>query len=206
MATSNDRTTFGASIHPSSPYQHDALLPPRHLDSPVLTPATSHDDIGSEYHDRPAPPHSPFYTHPPASFERIHSRQNSKTGIVYEKDLEGAHNTLTPLAGGGSNDANPFTSKVSVEHSKECAMWPSKQTLLQEKAAERQRRHSRKGPVGCAPAREKWARMSRKQKLGMKLVLAFVIVGAVVGIAVGISVAVHGTYYSRHGQQNIGET
>ena len=84
-------------------------------------------------------------------------------------------------------------------------MWPSKQTLMQEKAAERQRKMSRKGVRGCAPARERWMGMSRKQKLIAKLLMALFIVGAIVGIAVGISVAVHGTYYSRHGQQDIGE-
>ncbi|TKA79794.1 hypothetical protein B0A55_03286 [Friedmanniomyces simplex] len=218
MAAPNERTTFGASIEPTSgPYSHDALIPPRGLDSPVLTPAVSHEDLTTPYQDQPFPVHSPFYQHPPASFERIHSRQTSKNDILaYEKDLEAHHthnnnnnnsNTLTPLsatAGGNGTDDNPFTSKVSVEHSKECTMWPSKQTLMQEKAAERRKKLSRKGYAGCAPARDWWAKFDRKHKLVMKLLLAFFVVGAIVGICVGISVAVHGTYYSKNGQAQVG--
>jgi hypothetical protein len=37
-----------------------------------------------------------------------------------------------------------------------------------------------------------WARMSQKQKLGLKLLLAVVLVGAIVGLAVGISKRVGG--------------
>ncbi|KAK3621224.1 hypothetical protein LTR56_022934 [Elasticomyces elasticus] len=201
--------TFGASIEPThaGPYQNDALIPPGRLDSPALTPTVSNEDM-TGYHDSPvnAPIHSPFYTHPPASFERVHSRQNSKNHIVtYEKDLEAAHNnsTLTPLsAAPTAADDNPFTSKVSVEHSKECKMWPSKQTLMQEKAAERRKKLSSRG---CAPVRHWWAKFDRKHKLIMKLILAFLVVGAIVGICVGISVRVHGTYVSRHGAKEIGE-
>jgi hypothetical protein len=37
-----------------------------------------------------------------------------------------------------------------------------------------------------------WARMSQKQKLGLKLLLAVILVGAIVGLAVGISKRVGG--------------
>jgi hypothetical protein len=37
-----------------------------------------------------------------------------------------------------------------------------------------------------------WARLSKKQQLGLKLLIAFVLVGAVVGLAVGISKRVGG--------------
>ena len=37
-----------------------------------------------------------------------------------------------------------------------------------------------------------WAKLSKKQKLGLKLLLAFVLVGAIVGLAVGISKSVGG--------------
>ncbi|KAK0942693.1 hypothetical protein LTR29_005780 [Friedmanniomyces endolithicus] len=162
MAAMNEHTTFGASIQPSSsPYQHDVLLPRREMDSPALTPAVSHEDMNTQYHDQPnIPVHSPFYQHPPASFERVHSRQTSKNNIyTHEKDLEANHlndntdttaHTLTPLSATANHnpDTNPFTSKVSVEHSKECTMWPSKQTLMQDKAAARQKKNSRKGYAG----------------------------------------------------------
>ncbi|KAK0261794.1 hypothetical protein LTR91_024446 [Friedmanniomyces endolithicus] len=220
MAAMNEHTTFGASIQPSSsPYQHDTLLPRREMDSPALTPAVSHEDMNTQYHDQPnIPVHSPFYQHPPASFERVHSRQTSKNNIyTHEKDLEANHlndntsttaHTLTPLSATANHnpDTNPFTSKVSVEHSKECTMWPSKQTLMQDKAAARQKKNSRKGYAGCAPARAWWAQFDRRHKLVMKVLIALFVVGAIVGICVGISVAVHGTYYSNSGQAAVGQT
>ncbi|KAK5113871.1 hypothetical protein LTR85_010404 [Meristemomyces frigidus] len=198
---------FGASIVPMQQRaEEDALRPPPMLDSPVLTPAVSRDDMSTEYMDKPIPPHSPFYQHPPASFERMHSRQASKTGVAtttYEKDLESGH--ATPLT--GVNDDNPFTSKISVDHNKECNMWPSKNTLMQQRTREKQKRHATKGCAGCVPAREWWAKFDKRQQLYFKIAIALVLVGVAVALGVGISKAVHGTYYGKNGsQQTVGDT
>lgn len=206
-------TNFGASIV-QSPYKNhtaqDALLPPSGLDSPVLTPVVSREDVGSDYvlGSKPIPPHSPFYQHPPTSMERIttHSRQQSKShlGVTSEKELETG---FTPLATPSYNphgEANPFTSAVSLEHNKECkSMWPSKQTLMLQRAETRREKHSKRACGGFAPVRQWWAKFDKRQRLIMKILMAFVTVGAIVAICVGISVAVHGTYYSNKGQQSV---
>lgn len=203
MAASDEKTTFGASIVPTDDHHADeALIPPPRLDSPALTPAVSRDDMSTTYEGRPIPVHSPFYQHPPASFERVHSRQTSKTNLgTYEKDLETGD--VTPLAATG--DENPFTSKISVDCNKECKMWPSRQTLMEQKTAEKRKQRAREGITGCVPMREWWAKQSKRQRLIIKIILAFFVVGAIVAIGVGISAAVHGTYYSNHGQQQVGD-
>ena len=62
-------TTFGATIVPT-PAQtttDEITLPPPVLDSPVLTPAVSREDLSTEFPARRVPIHSPFYQHPSAS-------------------------------------------------------------------------------------------------------------------------------------------
>ncbi|KAK3670096.1 hypothetical protein LTR78_010036 [Recurvomyces mirabilis] len=213
-STNNPTTTFGASIIPTQSHTQyaadDALLPPQTLDSPVLTPAASNEDIASEYNasGKPIPIHSPFYTHLPASFERVqttHSRQTSKANIsTSEKDLEAGLTPVTTHAASRNDENNPFTSRVSLEHNKECKMWPSKQTLMLQKTEARRAKHARKFCGGCAaPVRQWWGQFDKRQRLIMKILMAFFVVAAIVGICVGISVAVHGTYYSNSGQQSV---
>lgn len=203
MSASKQTTRFGATIVPTSTHD-DTLRAPPMLDSPALTPAVSQDDMSTEYTNRPIPPHSPFYQHPPASFERVESRQASKTHLaVYEKDLESGH--VTPLT--MADDENPFGSKISVDHNKECKMWPSKQTLIQQKTAEKKKRRDMKCCAGFGPVRDWWAQFTKRQQLLMKIALALVLIGVAVAIGVGISKAVHGTYYSSDGgQQQVGGT
>ena len=210
MAPSNEPTTFGAVIVPTLTQEHqpeDALLPSATLESPALTPAPSNEDMGSGDAAKPIPPYSPFYQHPPASFERVESNRQLSTAklpTALEKDLErGIPGGLSPLS--AMDDENPFTGKRSIEHSKECKMWPSKQTLMQERAAEKEKKRRLKGFTPLAPLRSRWARLDKKQKLVAKILIALIIVGAIVGIAVGISVAVHGTYYSNDGQHAVGQ-
>ncbi|TKA27738.1 hypothetical protein B0A50_04839 [Salinomyces thailandicus] len=205
MPTTNQTMPFGATIIPSTrPSNDDTLRPPQMLESPVLTPVASREDPRAEYAEKPIPPHSPFYQHPPASFERIHSQQNSKTNIgFYEKDLESGH--VTPLT--TADDENPFTSKISVDRNVECRMWPSRQTLTQQKQAEKQKRRQIRGWAGCAPLRQWWSsRFDRRQRLWVKIAIALFLVGVAVALGVGISKAVHGTYYSSgNGKQEVGD-
>jgi len=166
-----------------------------------LTPDVSHDDMSTQYAEQSIPINSPFYQHPPASFERVESRNASKSHLaVDEKDLESGH--ATPLT--GADEENPFTSKISVDINKECKMWPSKQTLMQQKTAEKRKRRDTRGFLACGPVRDWCSRFDKRQRLMMKIALALFLVGVAVALGIGISKAVHGTYYSAHGQQNVG--
>ncbi|KAK5173492.1 uncharacterized protein LTR77_002173 [Saxophila tyrrhenica] len=183
-------TNFGASIVPPTKEAHTDLTIPPAFDSPALTPAASREDLAdaSTDHQR-VPIHSPFYTHPPASFERIHSRNNSTaTPVANEKDVEAG--LATPLTN------HPFRSKVSIDCSKECKMWPSKQTLVASKNAEKKRRRENQtcGHL-VGPVQDWWGLKTKRQRLIMKIMLALFVLGVVVAIAVGITIAVNGSVY-----------
>lgn len=189
-------TNFGASIVPT-PLHTTASKPSSTLDSPALTPVVSSEDLQQSYTNKPVPPHSPFYQHPPASFEKIHSRQESRTNAANtnEKDLEAA-TTIVSLAPPTSDESHPFAGKVSVDRSRECRMWPSKQTLMQEQEERRRAKRDQRtlGNV-TGPVVDFWHRFSKRQKLGIQIAGALLLVGVCVAIAVGITVAVNGTVY-----------
>ncbi|OTA30353.1 hypothetical protein BTJ68_09302 [Hortaea werneckii EXF-2000] len=203
MANHPEAPTFGATIVPTSPdplrpSQDDILRPPQMLDSPVLTPSTSHEDMAPAYSEKPIiPPHSPFYQHPPASFERVHSRQTSKNHLGVQQPRNSPYNA--------ADDENPFTSKISIDANKECRMWPSRQTLTQQRAAQKTKRRAARGWAGCAPLREWWTtRFTKRQRLWIRIAIALVLVGVMVAIGVGISKAVHGSYYSSGERKEVG--
>ena len=198
MASHDTSTTFGASIVPTAQTNADdqITLPQPIFDSPVLTPAASREDLTPEFSERRVPPHSPFYQHTPDSFERGHSRQNSRSVVaVNEKDLEtGVRTPLAPYT------EHPFASKVSVDCNKECRMWPSKQTLIQSREAEKKRKRDQKLCGGCGPVVDFWGRFTKRQKLFIKIGLVVFVLGVIAAIAVGISIAVNGTVYAGNGQ------
>lgn len=201
---STQPTSFGASI--TQPAQPDDTLrrSPATLDTPALTPAVSQDSMSAQHQGNLAALRSPFYQHPPASFERVHSRQTSVANqAAFEKDMESGRGSPLLL-----NEAeNPFTNKISIDCNKECNMWPSKQTLVQQKKADKKRRWERQGCAGCAPLRSRWAKLNKRQRLLIKIAIALFVVGVLVAIGVGISVAVNGTYWSSNDgtQKDVGE-
>ncbi|KAM3414659.1 hypothetical protein BST61_g9818 [Cercospora zeina] len=186
-------TTFGATIVPTSDEQRSTPLLDDH--SPAMTPMPSHDSLAQKYGDN-APIQSPFYTHPPASHEAIPSEKKSHLN-VYEKDLETGNDApLTP----STDEAHPFSKRIGVEqHNTEDAMWPSKQALKQKYLAEKQQRRQKNGIKILMPVRERWATLSKRNKLIAKLLLGLFIIGMAVGLGVGISKAVQGSYYVKDG-------
>ncbi len=75
-------------------------------------------------------------------------------------------------------------------------MWPSKQTLVESRKAEKKKRRQNQtcgNLVG--PVVDRWGRLTKKQRLWVKIALALFVLGVVVAIAVGITVAVNGTVY-----------
>lgn len=198
---SNPQTTFGASVV-AQPDEKAAMLPATGLDSPALTPTVSRD--AATYHDAtfsdntPLPPHSPFYTHPPASHERVsatHQAPAKAAHITSEKDLE--YGNVTPYT--GADDDNPFSKKFAVgSTNQECTMWPTHQTLRQTRLADKkQRRQGR--TCGCGTVKHHWAGYSKNQRLAIRILIALVVIGAIVGVAVGITRSVNGGVWSDKG-------
>ena len=189
-------TSFGATIVPTQKRSYDELtLPSRTFDTPSITPQISREDLTPVSTERRIPPHSPFYQHECDSFERGHSRSTSKVNVpIEEKDLEAGRVSLAPHDG-----LQPFTSKLSIECSKQDKMWPSKQELIQDQKSEKRKQRNQKLCGGCGPVVEFWERKTKKQKLCMKIAFALFVVGVIIAIALGISVAVNGTVYVSDG-------
>ncbi|KAM0690717.1 hypothetical protein Q7P36_009486 [Cladosporium allicinum] len=199
--SSNQGTTFGASVV-AQPDEKAYMLPTGTTESPALTPAASRDSVA--LHDAPLsdntplPVHSPFYTHPPASHERVQSTPAKPAHLTSEKDLE--YGDVTPYSGGAHNDEeNPFSKKCAVGTSaQECTMWPTHQTLRQTRLADKKQRRQNR-TCGCGMVKDRWAGLSKNQRLAIRILIALMVIGAIVGVAVGITRSVNGGVWSGKG-------
>jgi hypothetical protein len=128
---SEKQTQFGASVQPIATPKllapSDSHLKPKiSLDvpsSPVSISSTS-DQTPS----KPTTAFSPFYNHPPCSFEQSKTSK-SKLGI-YTHDVE----SQAALHG---STGSP---KISIEPTRDCAMWPSQKELKRRAKADKKRK------------------------------------------------------------------
>lgn len=194
---SNEQTTFGASVVPQ-PDEKAGMLS-TNIDSPALTPTVSRD--AAAYHDAtfsdntPLPPNSPFYTHPPASHERIAPAAVKPALADSEKDLECGNTTPYTMA----DDENPFSKKFQVGGSnQECTMWPTHQTLRQTRLEDKKQRRAAR-TCGCGTIKHHWAGYTKNQRWAIRILIALVVIGAIVGVAVGITRSVNGGVWSDKG-------
>lgn len=166
-------------------------MPKQHDESQTqqtVTPAASQYSLDLTETRQLVPAISPFYQHPPASHERDIYGKSLDVNV-----LEKGYDDLTP-ATTKSND--PFCSSISVNANKECAMWPSRQTLAQNNMADKKKKRS-SHLWACAGPRDSWANLHKKQKLLISLVVALLLIGAMIGLGVGISKSVHaGSYHN----------
>lgn len=193
----HDITTFGASVVPMQNNQETlSLSVAKDSTSPSSTPNIMQSNHGTTFHEpleKVYPVTSPFYEHPAPSIERLHTNHDGKSiSNVYEKDMESGMATPVSI----NPDENPFSSKISVDHNKECRMWPSRQTLQQTRMANKKKRNDHHT---CAPVRDRWMQLSRRQRLIAKIALVLLVVGLIVGISVGVSKAVNGGVYASDG-------
>lgn len=200
--SSNQQTTFGASIVPQNE-EKDAMLPPPGLQSPSLSPAISRDSDTFE-ENKPIPPHSPFYQHPPASHERVPSITTTpaKTAQPHsEKDLESGN--VTPYSGLTTQDEeNPFSNKIAVgANNQECTMWPTHQTLKQTRLQDKRTRRQGRA-LGFSSIRHRWAACTKTQRMIIRIFVALLVCGAIVGVAVGITRSVNGGVWSGKGSSH----
>lgn len=191
--SSNQGTTFGASVV-AQPDEKAYMLPTAATESPALTPAASRDSVAVHdapiYDNTPLPPHSPFYTHPPASHERVESTPVKAAHLTSEKDLE---------YGANQDEENPFSKKYAVGTStQECTMWPTHQTLRQNRLADKKQRRQNR-TCGCGMVKDRWAGLTKNQRLAIRILITMVVIGAIVGVAVGITRSVNGGVWSGKG-------
>lgn len=118
-------------------------------------------------------PFSAFYSHPPCSFER------SKTAVnAYTHDIESQ----------SMINASP---KVSVEQTKDCAMWPSQQEIKRRHKANKKARQSKYNVC---------ARMNKRTKAVVFGVALLFVIGVALGIAIPISIKTGSGVYAGSSQ------
>jgi len=165
----------------SSPARPQLTLQPStnfsHTSSNCLTPTTPKE----EYDPTSSHPFSAFYSHPTTrtSFEQLKS--TSTVAIrKYDTDLEAQSRTR-------------FSSEPPF--SKECNVWPGKHQLVEKSMAMKRSRV-------CHPLRK----LSKRQRLWVKILIAILVIGTAVGVGVGVSKAVGaGVWKSSTQQTQIGD-
>jgi hypothetical protein len=84
---------------------------------------------------------------------------------------------------------------VVANQTKDCAVWPGRQTILEKHRMMKKRRG------GCNPMRN----LNKRTKIWIKIIIALFIVGSAVGIGIGVSKAVGGgVWKTANSQTQIG--
>lgn len=178
--TANKDTSFGATIEHTT---GNLPTPPKPAlkGKPSATTITTVDTPPSpnsitSFDEKPVTnPFSAFYTHPPCSFER------SKIAVnVYTNDLESQCQINT-------------SPKISVEQTKDCAMWPSQQELKRRHKAHKKAKRSRFNVCG---------RMNKRTKAIVFGVSFLLLVGIALAIAIPISIHVGSGIWASSSQPN----
>lgn len=191
MATHDEKpepVTFGVTIEkptglPTTTPPQPLLRSPPSNDSTMTSVAE--EVVVKELVVDSANPYSAFYKHPEArrSMDGALPSKTHLTVTTCERDAESG-----VALSAASTQQLP---KISVDgRVKECSMWPSRQTVLeQRKTYERTR--------GCNLFRN----LTNKQRLWCKIVIALVVIAAAVGLGVGISRAVGGGVWAGDGMK-----
>lgn len=130
---------------------------------------------------------SPFYTHPPVSFEKEESKSTVSTVSTAELPL---HYIRTATPNEKASGITSFTS-ITLNRTRDCDMWPNQQTLSKRQTQNRKRRM-------CG-----WTdKISKKMKVCLILASLAVVVGVAVALGVTISKATNNGYYAGAGQSN----
>lgn len=153
------------------------------------TQSTSRNEKSIE---RETSPFSPFYNPGPTrqSLEKAKSESRQNINVIknpYDTDLEAA--SLAP-----QKTTNTCGGKISSLTSKtredlECQVWPGQSELKQKRKQMRRAKGEDLMCCGCM------ARLNKKTKIWVKILIALVIASVAVGVGVGVSRAVGGGVY-----------
>lgn len=133
------------------------------------------------------------------------SQSNPQPSFDVEKGEHGVPTEFDPCA--TAHFTSPFYDHDSPRVSSECFSKTKPATMVQVYAFEAQpstqslrKSSSKKCMTKPRPRNGWWNKLSNKQKLGMKILLAMVVIGAVVGLAVGLTKRVGGGVYKNQNQ------
>lgn len=199
----DDEVTFGATI--DTPTKNQSHLAPNVFDTPKsLSPV-----VTQESRSAPDAPLTPFYDATPAAQT---STKPTPTGCARENDLESARKEGYLITTNSLNSnvnlpsemepvsAVPTGHRLSFDgRTKECTMWPTKQTLRNKDKAERAKRRESRA-CGCNSVNAWWSSMTKKQRLWFKILVAAFIVAVACGLGIGISKAVGAGVFAGKGQ------
>lgn len=188
----NEKVTFGATIEPTHDEQGNHLLASNVFDTPKnLSPIIAKDEKSAM---------TPFYNQPSAQASQQTMPSLKSPVMVYETDLEAARATNSRLnLSLARSNASGYRSSFDTRP-KECAMWPTKQTIREQARAEKAKKLSRRA-CGCGQVTLAWNNLDKRQRLWYKIALALFLVAIAVALGVGITKAVGGGVWASNGQQ-----
>lgn len=195
-----DEVTFGASIDTPSKTQNH--LAPNVFDTPKsLSPV-----ITQESRLVPDAPLTPFYVTPsaqtslkslPAGRDNDLESARKEGYLISTNQLDSQLNLPTGME---PVSAVPTGSRLSFDgRTKECTMWPTKQTLRNQEKADRAKRRAARA-CGCNSIHAWWSSISKRQRLWFKILVAAFIVAVACGLGIGISKAVGAGVFAGKGQ------
>jgi len=167
-----DSTSFGVTIEHKNNHLPIPPQPALKVKSSQVTINTfdippSPNSVSSADEKAITNPFSAFYQHPPCSFERGKTEVN-----IYQNDIE----SQCPIS---------TSPKISVERTKDCAMWPSQKEL--KRRAKMNKKKKRWNPLG---------RLNRRAKAVVFGVGILLLVGIALAIAIPITIKVGGGVYA----------
>lgn len=167
-----DSTNFGVTIEHTNSHLPIPPQPALKVKSSQTTINTidappSPNSISSVDEKAITNPFSAFYSHPACSFERGKTEVN-----IYQNDIE----SQCPIS---------TSPKISVERTKDCAMWPSQQEL--KRRAKMNKKKRRWNPFG---------HLNRRTKAVIFGVSILLLVGIALAIAIPITIKVGGGVYA----------
>ena len=172
----SEKAAFGVEVQPQRSNHITAPTPLQLKRSNTSDQPPSPTSRSSSFDAKHTNAFSPFYSHPPCSFEQSSKASKSRIG-VYQHDVE-------------SQAALNNTPERRGEPTRDCAMWPSQQELKRRAKTDKKRRCS-------------WfPKMNKKAKIITSIIAILLIVGVALILGFVISKKVGGGFYASASNPN----
>ena len=178
MSYFSEKDIVGAQVvhlePPRVPHCNNTLTRIESISNSTLYPSSEYDATSREDHPPSADhPFSPFYSHPTTRTSLEQKKSESKVRFqIYEHDLENGSRVTT------YTQPEPLQRRPTDD-----AVWPSSNVRKQHELMVKSKGHNLYNP---------FQRMSKRQKVWVKVLIAILVIGAITGLGVGITKAVGG--------------